>query len=54
MSGSGYRMKNVSTRDLERHLDTILRSAQTERILISRKGKPCAVLVGIEDYDAED
>ena len=22
--------------------------------MISRRGKPCAVLVGIEDYDAED
>jgi prevent-host-death family protein len=50
----GHHMKSVSTRELEKHLDDVLSSAQTERILISRRGRPCAVLVGIEIYDAED
>ena len=31
-----------------------LTCAQSERIVILRRGKPYAVLVGIEDYDAED
>ncbi|MGO9916001.1 MAG: type II toxin-antitoxin system Phd/YefM family antitoxin [Isosphaeraceae bacterium] len=43
-----------SLRAFEKHLDSILTRAQSERIVISRRGKPCAVLVGIEDYDAED
>jgi prevent-host-death family protein len=32
----------------------ILTRAQTERVVISRCGRPSAVLVGIEAYDAED
>jgi PHD/YefM family antitoxin component YafN of YafNO toxin-antitoxin module len=31
-----------------------LTRAKTERIVISRRGRPSAVLVGIEAYDAED
>jgi prevent-host-death family protein len=40
--------------DLSSEPDAVLDSAQTERIVISRDGKPSAVLVGIEAYDAED
>ena len=47
-------MKNVAAKELKANLDAVLSSAQEERILISRHGKPCAVLVGIEDYDTED
>ncbi len=47
-------MKNIGKTELQGDLDAILTRAQSERIVISRGGKPCAVLVGIEDYDAED
>ena len=47
-------MSNVREKELQENLDSILTRAQSERIVISRHGKPCAVLVGIEDYDAED
>ncbi len=47
-------MKNIAAKELNENLDAVLSSAQAERIVISRHGKPCAVLVGIEDYDAED
>lgn len=47
-------MRNVPEKELQSNLDLILTRAQSERIVISRRGKPCAVLVGIEDYDAED
>ena len=47
-------MKNVPEIELRQNLDSILTRAQSERIVISRHGKPCAVLVGIEDYDSED
>jgi prevent-host-death family protein len=47
-------MKSIPEKELRTNLDTILNLAQRERIVISRRGKPCAVLVGIEDYDAED
>ena len=47
-------MKSIPANELKANLDAVLNSAQAERIVISRHGKPCAVLVGIEDYDAED
>jgi prevent-host-death family protein len=50
----GHSMKNIAAQELKANLDAVLSSAQGERIVISRHGKPCAVLVGIEDYDAED
>ncbi len=46
-------MRNVAEKELQINLNAILTRAQSERIVISRGGKPCAVLVGIEDYDAE-
>jgi prevent-host-death family protein len=47
-------MTSITDKDLQLNLDSILTRAQSERLVISRRGKPCAVLVGIEDYDAED
>jgi prevent-host-death family protein len=47
-------MKRIPVKDLQANVDAVLDSAQNGRIVISRRGKPCAVLVGIEDYDAED
>ena len=47
-------MKTIPMTDLCSEPNAVLDSAQTERIVISRGGKPCAVLVGIEAYDAED
>jgi prevent-host-death family protein len=47
-------MSNVPENELEQNLDSILTRAQSERIVTSRHGKPCAVLIGIEDYDSED
>src|SRR5271167_1565194 len=47
-------MRNVPEKELQLNLDSILTRAQSERIVISRRGKPCAVLVGIENYDSED
>jgi prevent-host-death family protein len=47
-------MKTVPAKKLKTNLDDVLKSSQKERIVISRAGKPCAVLVGIEDYDEED
>jgi prevent-host-death family protein len=47
-------MSTIPEKELQMNLDVILSRAQKERIVISRRGKPCAILVGIEDYDAED
>src|SRR5262249_16790903 len=45
---------SIAALELQTNLDAVLRRAQRERIVISRGGKPCAVLIGIENYDAED
>ena len=47
-------MSNVRDKELKQNMDTILTRGQSERMVISRHGRPRAVLVGIEDYDAED
>lgn len=47
-------MKRIPIKDLERDVEAVINSAQSERIVISRGGKPCALLIGIENYDAED
>ena len=47
-------MSNIPAKELQQNLESILDRAQSERIVISRHGKPCAVLLGIEAYDAED
>jgi prevent-host-death family protein len=47
-------MSNVPDKELKQNMDSILTRAQSERIVISRHGRPSVVLVGIEDYDGED
>jgi prevent-host-death family protein len=47
-------MTKTTEKELQLNLDSILTRVQSERLVISRRGKPCAVLVGIEGYDAED
>jgi prevent-host-death family protein len=47
-------MKTIPATDLESNVNAVLDSSQRERIVIAREGKPCAVLMGIEAYDAED
>jgi prevent-host-death family protein len=46
-------MKTIPSNELKSNLDAVLNSSQSERIVISREGKPCAVLVGIQDCGAE-
>jgi prevent-host-death family protein len=47
-------MKSISAAEARQNLEAVLDSAQTERVVVVRGGKPSAVIVGIEDYDAED
>jgi prevent-host-death family protein len=47
-------MRRIAVKELQSNIEAVLNSAQDERIVISRGGKPCAVLVGIENHDAED
>jgi antitoxin (DNA-binding transcriptional repressor) of toxin-antitoxin stability system len=44
-------MKRVSLEQTT--LDTCVRDAQRERVVITRKGKPVALMVGVEGMDEE-
>jgi len=46
-------MKTVSVRDLQKRLRECVDAAQEDRIVITRRGKPAAVLVEVEGADWE-
>jgi prevent-host-death family protein len=47
-------MKTISCTEAGSDLDYVLKSAQTESVVILRDGKPSAVVIGVEAYDEED
>ena len=47
-------MKTISVSQARSDLERVLDSAQSERVVVTRAGKPSAIIVGIESYDAED
>lgn len=47
-------MKVLAMREAKAGLSATLDDAQRERVLITRKGKPCAIVVGVEGRDFED
>ena len=46
-------MKTIPIRDLQKKLRECVDAAQSDRIVITRRGKPTAVLVGVEGTDWE-
>ena len=47
-------MKEITMEQLAMATSELLTLAQRERILVTRDGKPMAVMVGIENKDEED
>jgi prevent-host-death family protein len=47
-------MKTVSVRDLQKNVKECVDESQKDRVVITRHGKPTAVLVGVEGDDWED
>lgn len=47
-------MKEISAKQLSRNASALLDIAQAERVIVTRKGKPSAILLGIEYKDEED
>jgi prevent-host-death family protein len=47
-------MKTISSHEAEVDINAVLDSAQSERIVVTRNGRPSAVIVGLESYDDED
>ena len=46
-------MKTITIRDLQKKLKESVDAAQSDRIVVTRRGKPAAVLVGVEGEDWE-
>lgn len=46
-------MKTVAVRDLQKQIKQCVDSAQEDRVIITRHGRPAAVLVGVEGTDWE-
>ncbi len=47
-------MKEITLEQLSRETSALLDVAQHERLVVTRNGKPLAVVVGIENKDEED
>ncbi len=46
-------MKTISVRDLQKSIKVAVDSAQGDRVVVTRRGRPAAVLVGVEGEDWE-
>ena len=46
-------MKTVTVRDLQKKVKDCVDDAQEDRIIITRRGRPAAVLIGVEGKDWE-
>lgn len=47
-------MKVVSLRDAKAGFSEFVEKAQSERILVTRHGKPAVLLIGASEYDMEE
>jgi len=47
-------MKTVTARDLQKKVKECMDISQEDQVVITRHGKPAAVLVGVEGKDWED
>lgn len=46
-------MKTISVRNLQKSIKEAVDSAQRDRVVVTRRGQPAAVLVGVEGEDWE-
>ena len=46
-------MKTISVRDLQKRIKEAVDSAQGDRVIVTRRCKPAAVLLGVEGKDWE-
>lgn len=47
-------MKTVNVRDLQKKVKECVDMSQQERVVITRRGKPAAILFGVEGKDWDD
>ena len=44
-------MNTISMQNLQKQLNTYIAQAQTERVVVTRNGKPSALIIGLEGID---
>ena len=44
-------MKSVSIRDLQRQVKEVVDASQKDRVLVTRHGRPAAIILGVEGQD---
>ena len=47
-------MKTVTARELQKKIKECVDASQGDRVVVTRRGRPAAVLVGVEGNDWED
>ncbi len=47
-------MKTINVRDLQKKVRECVETSQKERVIITRHGRPAAILIGIEGQEWED
>jgi antitoxin (DNA-binding transcriptional repressor) of toxin-antitoxin stability system len=47
-------MRVLAIREAKSGLSATLDDAQRDRVLITRNGKPCAIVIGVEGHDLEE
>ena len=47
-------MKTMTLREAQADLASAVDAAQHDRVILERDGKPCAIIVGLDNHDAED
>lgn len=52
-SHGGNIMKAISVRDLQKKIRESVDAAQKDRVVVTRNGKPAALLIGVEGQDWE-
>ncbi len=46
-------MKTINVRDLQGHIRKSVETAQKESVVVTRKGRPALVMIGVEGLDWE-
>ena len=47
-------MKTMTLREAQADLAAVVKTAQHDRVVLERDGRPCAIIVGLDNHDEED
>ena len=47
-------MKTINVRDFQKNIRQCVDASQKDRVVVTRHGRPTAVLIGVEGHDWED